>query len=916
VTGCPTLRLPIHCIVLTFVEYTGKTFIGGLIARILRGNTDASILCLCYTNHALDQFLEHMMDAGEKLLVRLGSRSRSGRVSRYNLRELARQKAQMAPESNRRFKQVTAQMHGAKEKIEEGIELIKLPAKWDTPDGGVQKYLKEELPEYHSCLCIPHLDDGFQIVGPDSKPLASDSLWKAWYRGDKFPMFLESFMPEDLPDFNAFWSISPIDRLAMANEWKKEMIAAEIQDFKQLVTEFQVLCDERRSIKQQQDHQILQEARVIGATTTGAAQHKQLLTAKKPEILIVEEAGEVLEAHVLAALQADSTKHLILIGDHMQLRPKVETYHLTAVSNMGYTFDQSLFERLILSDRPSVTLGVQHRMRPSISSIIRTQTYPDLVDHTSVKRFPDIQGIKHNLVFIDHIHNEDFPDDGDEDVRGTSKSNGYEVDLCLAIAKYLLQQGYRPERLAILTPYLGQLQQIVHRVKNEMDVTAFLNERDCRDLEELEETERIEERGEFGVQSLRCSSIDNFQGEEADIVLISLVRSNKHGRIGFLKENQRVNVLMSRAKIGMIIIGNSQTLRASKQGGKVWDPILCYLESNSFVHSGLPTYCALHPDDESLVLSNPEDFRLLRPNGGCSRICGQRMDCGHQCRLSCHPFDREHNGWTATKCVEPCKRVPTDCTEGHSCTKLCREDCGPCTRKMGPFQLLWCSHVAEDVHCYEVCDQKAIEALSKKCSKEVEFFFESCGHTVKTTCANSKKHDPCCPHICGKVVESCGHSCANVCGHCQENHQCNRKCERTLFCGHMCERSCHSGDCLPCDKPCVVRCVHSKCPKLCQLLCSSCVEPCDWTCEHKGTCELACGAPCTRLPCNEVSDCEPQFFDRRYSDLNALFQRRDAARSLIVVIDVHLFAVSPVQAILTVIHAVVTTNEVLSSITF
>jgi hypothetical protein len=763
----------------------------------------------------------------------------------------------MEPESTRRFKQVTAQMHGVRKKVEEGIQLVKQPVEWDTPKGGVQKYLSEELPEYLSYLSIPHLDDGFQILGPNSKPLSTDYLWKAWYRGDAFPLSLSGFMPEDLPHLEEFWSKSLEDRLAMASRWKKEITAVDIDAFTQSVTEFQVLCDERKSIKQQEDHQILQEAKVIGATTTGAAQYKQLLTTKKPGILIVEEAGEVLEAHVLAALQTDSTKHLILIGDHMQLRPKVETYHLTAVSNMGYTFDQSLFERLILSDRPSVTLGVQHRMRPTISNIIRTQTYPDLVDHASVERFPDLQGVKYNLVFVDHRHNEDCVDDDDEDVRSTSKSNGYEVDLCLAIAKYLLQQGYRPGRLAILTPYLGQLKEVVRRVKEEMaDTTAFLNERDCRDLEELEDNDRMEERSEFGVQSLRCSSIDNFQGEEADIVLITLVRSNKHGHIGFLKEAQRVNVLMSRARIGMIIIGNSQTLRASKQGGKVWDPILGYLESNSLVYSGLPTCCALHPDDDALILSSAEDFCLRRPNGGCSRICGQRMDCGHQCRLSCHPFDREHKGWTATTCIEPCKRVPRECTLGHMCPRLCKEDCGLCTRSMGPFQLLQCAHVLKDVQCYEVCSKEAIEALSIKCNKEVEFPFESCGHTVKTSCANSKAKYPLCPAVCSKMIENCGHSCANICGQCQGNHVCKRKCERKLFCGHMCEQPCHSGDCPACDKSCVVRCVHSKCPKTCQSLCSSCLEPCDWTCKHRGDCELVCGAPCTRLPCNEVSRSE------------------------------------------------------------
>lgn len=819
---------------------------------MLRDNTDESILCLCYTNHALDQFLEHMLDAGETRLVRIGSRTRSERVAKYNLRELARRKALRTRESTRRFKQVTAQMHAAKHAIDEGINFIQQPIEWRNSTGGVESYLLTEHPELHACLCLPEVDGGFDIVGPNSKTLKEDFLWKAWYRGDPFPSFFAGFMPVGLSSLNEFWSLLPEHRLAMANGWKKEIVKDEIKTFKRLVIEFQILCEERRTIKQQEDLQILEEARVIGATTTGAAQYKQLLSSKKPGVLIVEEAGEVLEPHVLASLEAESTRHLILIGDHKQLRPKVETYKLTSVSDMGYAFDCSLFERLISSGLLSVTLGVQHRMRPTISSLIRMQTYPDLIDHESVTLFPDVQGVKSNVLFLDHQHFEDKAEESDGDVPSASKSNHFEVDMCLSITKYLLQQGYRPGKIAILTPYLGQLQQIVRRVKDEIEhATAFLSEQDYRDLEDLED--RDVKRDEQCAQSLRCSSIDNFQGEEADIVLISLVRSNKHGNIGFLKEPQRVNVLLSRARIGMIIIGNSQTLRASKQGGRVWGPLLDFLNSKSMLQAGLPTTaCPVHLDDEPILVSSSSEFRLRRPNGGCVRVCGQRMDCGHQCRLSCHPFDREHKSWSAAKCVEPCRRVPHDCPKNHACRKLCNEKCGPCTHNMGPIQLIDCEHWSHGVICHDIRNKMAFEALSMQCSEQVEYTFEACGHSVATACKNTKHEAPSCPAICEKLVSACGHTCTTICGQCEGIHKCNKACERRLFCGHFCGRACHSGDCPPCAEPCIVACVHSSCPKRCRSLCASCVEPCDWFCEHHGRCELACGAPCARLPCNEV----------------------------------------------------------------
>lgn len=124
--------------------------------------------------------------------------------------------------------------------------------------------------------------------------------------------------------------------------------------------------------------------------------------------MLVEEAGEVLEAHILSSLNS-GTKNLILIGDHKQLRPKVESYELTTVSGGGYQLDCSLFERLVLNKLPSATLGTQHRMRPEISEFVRTQTYPTLKDHESVQNFANIRGVISNAVFIDH----QFPETGE-----------------------------------------------------------------------------------------------------------------------------------------------------------------------------------------------------------------------------------------------------------------------------------------------------------------------------------------------------------------------------------------------------------------------------------------------------------------------------------------------------------------------
>ena len=130
------------------------------------------------------------------------------------------------------------------------------------------------------------------------------------------------------------------------------------------------------------------------------------------------------------------SQDLILIGDHLQLRPKLESYNLTKVSGSGFNFDVSLFERLILSNFESAMLQVQHRMHPSIADLIRHQTYPTLKDHPSVAKYPSVMGVENNLLFLDHSH----PENGADEAT-TTKSNSFEASLCVELVRFLLLQG-------------------------------------------------------------------------------------------------------------------------------------------------------------------------------------------------------------------------------------------------------------------------------------------------------------------------------------------------------------------------------------------------------------------------------------------------------------------------------------------
>jgi AAA domain len=304
-----------------------------------------------------------------------------------------------------------------------------------------------------------------------------------------------------------------------------------------------------------------------------------------------------------------------------------------------------------------------------------------------------------------------------------------------------------------------------------------------------------------------------------------LVRSNNHGSIGFLKEAQRVNVLMSRARFGMYLIGNAQTLTASAKGSAVWSPIIERMESLGQLQAGLPTRCQLHPEDEPILLKQPSDFRKYRPNGGCERPCSFRMDCGHTCSLSCHPFDRAHTT-VQRDCCEPCPRVPPECALGHRCPKLCKDKCGRCRAAVGPTRLLGCNHLKDLVYCHEIRNEEAMVELSKHCSVLVPYDFSKCGHHAETVCSNAKSESPVCPVQCGRIVPECNHSCSNPCALCTDgNHRCNQLCQRQLFCGHSCGQPCHpKSDCPPCRQKCAVKCCHSSCPKLCHATVSHFIQ--------------------------------------------------------------------------------------------
>lgn len=111
---------------------------------------------------------------------------------------------------------------------------------------------------------------------------------------------------------------------------------------------------------------------------------------------------------------------------------------------------------------------------------------------------------------------------------------------------------------------------------------------------------------------------DNYQGEESDIVVASLTRSNDVGEIGFMAAPERLNVLLSRAREALIMIGNAKTFINNRKGKHTWTPLFDKLRLNHQLHDGLPVKCEQHPQKLAL-LRLKEDFDTECPDGGCAQ---------------------------------------------------------------------------------------------------------------------------------------------------------------------------------------------------------------------------------------------------------------------------------------------------------
>ena len=176
----------------------------------------------------------------------------------------------------------------------------------------ILEYLEFEHPEYYAAFFVPEDEDGMEIVGRKGRKIGRDYLLERWIRGEDAGRFSES---PDVQDASEIWATPRDARRNLLTRWKEELLKESVEEVYKLGSKYNECLTKIEKQFNQGSGILLRSMRIIGRTTTGAAKYREEIAAAHTDVLLVEEAGEILESHILTAL-GEETKQLILIGDH------------------------------------------------------------------------------------------------------------------------------------------------------------------------------------------------------------------------------------------------------------------------------------------------------------------------------------------------------------------------------------------------------------------------------------------------------------------------------------------------------------------------------------------------------------------------------------------------------------------------
>lgn len=368
---------------------------------------------------------------------------------------------------------------------------------------------------------------------------------------------------ESHPDYPQLWAIRKAIRELRKNRKKgSENYHQKMDRLKSRAAEIELRINA----------ELFGEARVIACTLVGSAH--RLLEGMKFGTLFIDEAAQALEAACWIPMRRAS--RVILAGDHCQLPPTIKS-----IAALRAGLGKTLMER-IAENKPEVVtlLKIQYRMNDEIMRFSSDWFYGGKVESAPQIKYRSVLDYDHPITWIDTSNEENQitieGEDAPEDSASTSSSvsaanqnsdlnfkeqfvgesfgriNKAEAELTLlTLAEYFTKIGKQrvlEERIdvGIISPYRAQVQYLKKLIKK---------------YEFFKPYRRL----------ISVNTVDGFQGQERDVILISLVRSNDEGQIGFLKDLRRMNVAMTRARMKLIILGNKDTMTKHPFYKKLWE---------------------------------------------------------------------------------------------------------------------------------------------------------------------------------------------------------------------------------------------------------------------------------------------------------------------------------------------------------
>ena len=368
---------------------------------------------------------------------------------------------------------------------------------------------------------------------------------------------------ESHPDYPQLWAIRKAIRELRKNRKKgSENYHQKMERLKSRAAEIEIRINS----------ELFGEARVIACTLVGSAH--RLLEGMKFGTLFIDEAAQALEAACWIPMRRAS--RVILAGDHCQLPPTVKS-----IAALRAGLGKTLMER-IAENKPEVVtlLKIQYRMNDEIMRFSSDWFYGGKVESAPQIKYRSVLDYDHPITWIDTSNEENQitieGEDAPEDSTSTSSSvsaanqnsdlnfkeqfvgesfgriNKAEAELTLlTLAEYFTKIGKQRVLsesidVGIISPYRAQVQYLKKLIKK---------------YEFFKPYRRL----------ISVNTVDGFQGQERDVILISLVRSNDEGQIGFLKDLRRMNVAMTRARMKLIILGNKDTMTKHPFYKKLWE---------------------------------------------------------------------------------------------------------------------------------------------------------------------------------------------------------------------------------------------------------------------------------------------------------------------------------------------------------